>query len=211
MENARENRKKGRKNAFFFAGMWKSPLKMRFARGPRHPWSVRMESSSIREWAIGRSRVEWAPRALASHTLGLFLVPAFSSSSTVVAQHSQHRSPTGSRCCRNRTNSANLVDNIDGQPLRRGGTVNCSDLSRTKDHACFRVNHFEDPVVCQEGPRYIDIDIGSVAVVDDADAPLAHLGPSVKRILQQIAFHPDGVGFHKYRSSRAKNSCRIVS
>jgi hypothetical protein len=34
MENARRNRKKGRKNADFFAGMWKSPLKMQVARGP---------------------------------------------------------------------------------------------------------------------------------------------------------------------------------
>src|SRR5437879_326632 len=44
---------------------------------------------------------------------------------TVAPQHSQHRSPRGSRCCRNRTNTADLVDNIDRQPLRRGGTVNC--------------------------------------------------------------------------------------
>jgi hypothetical protein len=38
MENARKNRKKGRKNADFFAGVWKSPLKMRLrgvVRGAR--------------------------------------------------------------------------------------------------------------------------------------------------------------------------------
>jgi len=40
----------------------------------------------------------------------------------------------------------------------------------------------------QEGPRDIDIDISPVAVVDDADAPLPHLGTRVKRSCSKLPF-----------------------
>src|SRR5258708_24375002 len=94
--------------------------------------------------------------------------------------------------------AANSINDVECQPLRRRWTINRGNLPLTKDHACFRANHFENPVIRQEGPSDINIDVGLVAVVNYADAPLADLGTSVQRILQQVTLHPDGVRFHEY-------------
>src|SRR5260370_8214 len=60
MENARKNRKKGRKNAEFLSGMWKLPLKQRFerARGRTHwrccnqPVKQNIASQAATHWAV---------------------------------------------------------------------------------------------------------------------------------------------------------------
>src|SRR5260370_33104600 len=59
MENARKNRKKGRKNAEFLSGMWKLPLKQRFERaGGRTHW--RCCNQPVKQNIASQAATHWA-------------------------------------------------------------------------------------------------------------------------------------------------------
>src|SRR5258708_37586231 len=65
MENARKNRKKGRKNADFFGWVWKSPLKQRLQafRPPAGGGEGREESGGQPPHSkLGAAPIEWLDR-----------------------------------------------------------------------------------------------------------------------------------------------------
>src|SRR5229473_3099408 len=107
--------------------------------------------------------------------------------------------------CGKRASGSDVLHDFRRQLRGSRGAVPGNDLSGANYSPGAVVDHLVLPIESQERPGDIDVDVSTLAIIRDADTPLAHLGTRVERILQYVAFQVDRMRFHEDRAARAQD------